>query len=187
VRRELAETYRNLGHADQAGRWGLLVPGWGTEAEMVAFIRAFITPGIDEQRVEQLVVMPRGATLPGGIEALVKPPGRYYRRFRPFAEDMEYTSGILGSGVLIAAVATMLITTVVAFIGTADARFVARVGTTMMAIPVVGWSVTWGISNVIRHRWFRVALAVVALVPAVVVFTWLAPSTGAYFPWEVSE
>jgi hypothetical protein len=184
VRRELAEAYRALGHADQAGRFGLLVPGWSSQAEHDAFIHAFITPEIGEMRVEQLVVLPRKAALPGGVEALVKPPGRFYRKFRPFAEDMTTTAKIFRSGVVVVALGTMIVTTIAAFIGTSDVRFVARAGTTFTAIPVIGWSVTWGIANVVRHRWFRVALAIVALVPALLVFIWLAPSPGAYLPWE---
>jgi hypothetical protein len=186
VRQQLAETYRTLGHPDQAGRWGSLIPGWSTRAEHNAFIRAFITPDIDEQRVEQLVAMPRGATLPPGIEKIVHPPNRHYRRFRNFAIEMETTARLMAFGVLIAAGATMVITTVVAFVGTEDARFVARMGATLTAIPVIGWSVTWAIANFIRSRWFRVALALVALVAAALVLYWLAPSPGAYFPWEDS-
>jgi hypothetical protein len=187
VRRELAEAYRAIGHPDQAGRFGLLIPGWSSQAEHDAFIHAFMTPDIGEMRVEQLVILPRGAALPGGVEALVKPPGRFYRKFRPFAEDMEATAWILRSGVVIVALGAMIVTTIVAFIGTSDATFVARMGTTLLAGPVIGWSVTLGIANAIRHRWFRVGLALAALVPAVVLFVWLAPSPGLYLPWESTQ
>jgi hypothetical protein len=151
VRQELAEAYRKLGHPDQAGRWGLLVPGWSSDEERDAFIRAFITPGIAERRVEQLVAMPRDAALPGGFEALVKPTGRFYRLFRPFGEDMEATARVMGVGVVIVAAVTMAITTTVAFIGGEDARFIARAGTTVTAIPVIGWSITWATANAIQH------------------------------------
>jgi hypothetical protein len=184
VRRELAEAYRALGHSDQAGRFGLLIPGWSSQAEHDAFIHAFITPDIAEMRVEQLVIMPHKASLPGGIEALVKPPGRFYRKFRPFAEDMDTTAKVFRAGIVVVALGTMIVTTIAAFIATSDVRFVARVGTTFTAIPVVGWSVTWGIANVVRHRWVRVGFAVAALFPALLVFVWLAPSPGAYLPWE---
>jgi hypothetical protein len=187
VRRELAEAYRALGHADQAGRFGLLVPGWSSQVEQDAFIHAFITPEIAEMRVEQLVIMPHKASLPGGIEALVKPPGRFYRKFRPFAEDMDTTAKVFRAGIVVVALGTMIVTTIAAFIDTSDVRFVARVGTAFTAIPVMGWSVTWGIANVVRHRWVRVGLAVAALVPALLVFVWLAPSPGAYLPWETPQ
>jgi hypothetical protein len=184
VRRELAEAYRGLGHADQAGRFGLLIPGWSSQVEQEAFIHAFIAPEIGEMRVEQLVILPRGAALPGGIEALVKPPGRFYRKFRPFAEDMEATAWILRSGVVIVALGAMIVTNIVAFIGTSDVTSVARMGIVLLSGPVIGWSVTWGIANAIRHRWFRVGLALAALVPAVVLFVWLAPAPGLHLPWE---
>jgi hypothetical protein len=186
VRQELAEMYRTMGHPDQAGRWGSLIPGWSTRAEKNAFIHAFITPDIDEQRVEQLVAMPRGTTLPPGIEKLVRPPNRHYRRFRNLATEMETTARLMAFGVLIVAVATMVVTTIEAFVGTEDARFVARMGATLTTIPVVGWSITWAIANVIRSRWLRVCLALAAFVPAALVFYWLASTPGAYFPWEDS-
>ena len=187
VRRELAGAYRSLGHADQAGRFGLLIPGWSSQAEHDAFIHAFITPDIAEMRVEQLVIMPHKVSLPGGIEALVKPPGRFYRKFRPLAEDMDTTARVFRSGIVVVALGTMIVTTMAAFIATSDVRFVARVGATFTAIPVIGWSVTWGIANVVRHRWVRVGLAVAALVPALLVFVWIAPSPGAYLPWEAPQ
>jgi hypothetical protein len=184
VRQELAEMYRTMGHPDQAGRWGSLLPGWSTLAEGNAFIHAFITPDIDEQRVEQLVAMPRGASLPPGIEKLVRPPNRYYRRFRNFATEMETTARFMGFGVLIVAVATMVVTTIEAFVGTDDARFVARMGATLTAIPVIVWSITWATASVIRSRWLSVGLALAVLVPAALGFYWLASTPGAYFPWE---
>jgi hypothetical protein len=60
ARAALAANHRAAGHADQAGRWGLLVPGASTSAERQAFARwAVRTGATDRGRLLKILFVPR--------------------------------------------------------------------------------------------------------------------------------
>jgi hypothetical protein len=62
ARAALAANHRTAGHPDQAGRWGLLVPGCSTPAERRAFAAWVARTGeIDRARVLRLLFVPRRA------------------------------------------------------------------------------------------------------------------------------
>lgn len=64
ARRMLAESYRSTGHLDQAGRWGLLVPGWTTAEERQLFARMVTRTGSPTVgRVRRLLLLPNGSSI----------------------------------------------------------------------------------------------------------------------------
>lgn len=64
TRRLLAESYRATGHLDQAGRWGLLVPGWTTAEERQLFARMVTRTGSPTAaRVRRLLLLPTGSSI----------------------------------------------------------------------------------------------------------------------------
>ena len=78
ARAELAQLHRDAGHADQAGRWGLLVPGWTTPAERRAFAVWVVRSGRhDSDHVLRLLSVPQSRRAsPGPLD-----PERALRHF----------------------------------------------------------------------------------------------------------
>jgi hypothetical protein len=76
ARLALAELYRDLGHAEQAGRWSALTPEWATDRERRAFAVFLQQWSVDPYRV---LLLPRYDNLP----RLPRPPRRpsVIRRF----------------------------------------------------------------------------------------------------------
>jgi len=70
ARAELAPLHRDAGHADQAGRWGLLVPGWTTPAERRAFAVWVVRSGRDDRsQVLRLLSIPSSTSeSPGPLD-----------------------------------------------------------------------------------------------------------------------
>ena len=70
ARAELAQLHRDAGHADQAGRWGLLVPGWTTPAERRAFAVWVVRSGRDDRsQVLRLLSIPSSTSeSPGPLD-----------------------------------------------------------------------------------------------------------------------
>ncbi|WP_314101879.1 DUF6584 family protein [uncultured Frigoribacterium sp.] len=70
ARAELAQLHRDAGHADQAGRWGLLVPGWTTPAERRALAVWIVRSGRhDRSQVLRLLSIPSSRSeTPGALD-----------------------------------------------------------------------------------------------------------------------
>ena len=62
-RRAFAQFYRDLGHPDQAGRWGLLVDDFATDIEREAFVAILRNTDPTEFRVRTLLVLDRDSEL----------------------------------------------------------------------------------------------------------------------------
>ncbi|PPH44033.1 hypothetical protein C5D09_14345 [Rathayibacter sp. AY1C9] len=59
ARQLLAQTYRDEGYDDQAGRWGVLVPGWTTARERRLFVAVMERTGAStEERLRRLLALP---------------------------------------------------------------------------------------------------------------------------------
>jgi hypothetical protein len=71
ARRALADLYRELGHPDQAGRWGLLVPGYTTETERLLFARMIVAGRASSSRVSDLLKVESHAVVPQEFENLL--------------------------------------------------------------------------------------------------------------------
>lgn len=66
ARAALAANHRAAGHADQAGRWGLLVPGASTSAERQAFATWVVRTGAtDRGKLLKILFVPRRRWLTG--------------------------------------------------------------------------------------------------------------------------
>ncbi|MDY0912311.1 hypothetical protein [Rathayibacter festucae] len=67
AREGLAETYRDEGYDDQAGRWGVLIPGWTSARERELFVKVVIRTGsASSQRLRKLLLLPADHSLTGG-------------------------------------------------------------------------------------------------------------------------
>jgi len=187
VRRELAEMYRTLGHADQAGRWGMVLPGWTSKREVAAFGRAYGIPGVSRERVRELLALPPEVDLPDDVERLYHARTFTQPEVGTLPHQLESAAGILAGGAIIGVIVTMIVTTVISFLGIPDTRVVTRVCLIVTAVPVAGSGIAIVCSAVLQRRWLTGVLALVVVVPAALMFYWLAPSPGAYFPWEITK
>ncbi|POH62962.1 hypothetical protein C3B61_14875 [Cryobacterium zongtaii] len=90
VRRMLAECYRQMGHPDQAGRWGVDIPDWTTDLERDRLARLLAASGVDEARVAHFLALPGGVLSPP-VRAILDGPVQEYREtfaFRPRPEPV---------------------------------------------------------------------------------------------------
>lgn len=140
VRLALVERYRELGAPDQAGRWGLAVPGLTTTRERDRAARLFAASGVDEDELAEFIAMPDGSALPTEVVALLPDVDRYREAFRrksfsrlPQPDQPGDPDGVLagvGAGIAI----TWVVTAVVAWGGTvlgAQLTAFARWGSTV--------------------------------------------------------
>ncbi|MFT2690696.1 hypothetical protein [Clavibacter zhangzhiyongii] len=70
ARLALAELYRELIAPDQAGRWGIGVPGWTTEVERDRLARMIAHSGIGDHEIPAFLALPPDAALPEELAAL---------------------------------------------------------------------------------------------------------------------
>lgn len=70
ARLALAELYRELIAPDQAGRWGILSPGWTTEVERDRLARMIAHSGIADHEIPAFLGLPLDADLPAEVHAL---------------------------------------------------------------------------------------------------------------------
>ncbi|MCL9665051.1 hypothetical protein L2091_07390 [Curtobacterium albidum] len=87
VRLALVERYRELGAPDQAGRWGLAVPGLTTSEEQDRAARLFAASGVDESGLATFLVLPAGSALPAEVVALLPEIDRYRQVFQQKAYE----------------------------------------------------------------------------------------------------
>ncbi|OUE30987.1 hypothetical protein BFL35_07345 [Clavibacter michiganensis] len=71
ARLALAELYRELIAPDQAGRWGIAVPGWTTEVERDRLARMIAHSGIADHEIAGFLELPPDAELPAEATALM--------------------------------------------------------------------------------------------------------------------
>lgn len=80
LRIALAELYRDMGHSDQAGRWGIAVEGWTTSIERDRLARLLASSRVTDQDIEEFLVLPPGmVTARPDIVALLDGPVAHYR------------------------------------------------------------------------------------------------------------
>ena len=66
IRRSLAERYRQMGHPDQAGRWGIVFDGWTSDFERDRLARLLAASRISEAETARFLVLNR-AVLPEDV------------------------------------------------------------------------------------------------------------------------
>ncbi|MBF4621769.1 tetratricopeptide repeat protein [Clavibacter sp. VKM Ac-2542] len=81
ARLALAELYRELIAPDQAGRWGIAVPGWTTEVERDRLARMIAHSGIKDDEIPALLALPPESALPEEVAALLPEIERYRAHF----------------------------------------------------------------------------------------------------------
>ncbi|MCM6762761.1 hypothetical protein NB037_10075 [Rathayibacter sp. ZW T2_19] len=198
VRTELAASYRADDHLDQAGRWGLLVPGGTTELERRLFARTVARTGDPtRERVQRLILLPEGhlgaeeqalvafdQLLEEERVALERERTPEPRRADGLTRQLDSAAGIMLGALGFLAALTAVLASVNAFLGGADARMITRVGFLLMLIPLSIWA---AISTAVRlsgRRWFRAGVTAAILVCAVLLLGWLGPRADALLPWE---
>lgn len=91
ARRELAETYRRMGNPDQAGRWGILVPGWTSEREQDRLARLLAAAGVRRDDLAAFLDVPTEAALsPEAVELYEDRVPEYRERFRARSLDRSW-------------------------------------------------------------------------------------------------
>jgi hypothetical protein len=84
ARLALAELYRELIAPDQAGRWGIAVPGWTTEVERDRLARMIAHAGIEDREIPGFLALPADAIEDperGEVAALLPEVERYRAHF----------------------------------------------------------------------------------------------------------
>ncbi|UQB14989.1 tetratricopeptide repeat protein [Clavibacter nebraskensis] len=71
ARLALAELYRELIAPDQAGRWGIAVPGWTTEVERDRLARMIAHSGVADHEIPAFLALPAEAELHAEVAALM--------------------------------------------------------------------------------------------------------------------
>jgi hypothetical protein len=77
-RRALAQLYRELGYLDQAGRWGIVLEGWTTDAEQDRLARMLAAQDVPARSAREYLAVPRGTAAPV-LDALVEDRVPTYR------------------------------------------------------------------------------------------------------------
>ena len=79
ARRALAERYREMGHPDQAGRWGIAFDGWTTDIERDRLGRLLGSSGIAKRDTVQFLGLP-DEEIPTDLESVFSDLAKKYRR-----------------------------------------------------------------------------------------------------------
>jgi hypothetical protein len=92
VRRALAERYREMGHPDQAGRWGIVFDGWTTEIERDRLARLLAASRVYDSEIKQFLNLGCNE-LPEAVMGLLRGSVTTYRsKFEPTASG-RYADG----------------------------------------------------------------------------------------------
>jgi hypothetical protein len=87
VRRALAERYREMGHPDQAGRWGIVFDGWTTDFERDRLARLLAASRVSEAQTPQFLALDQHE-FPEVVLGLVSGSVETYRsKFENSAQD----------------------------------------------------------------------------------------------------
>lgn len=199
VRLALVERYRELGAPDQAGRWGLAVPGLTTAKEQDRAARLFAASGVEASELPTFMVLPEDSALPAEVIALLPEIDRYREVFQQKAfgrwRDADHSEDRLGDameGVLITIVCSWLASLAIVWGGsvlgaqmTGFARWAAMLSLTLCGLFSGMMAFRRGSS---RRPWTAVGWGAACLALFVGVLRLLALATehdGAIrFAWE---
>lgn len=180
ARLALATLYRELGHADQAGRWGSLEPGWAKPDEITAFARLAVSLNAGEGKLRSLMHLQPGMEVPESVrEEMARVPVATQSE-----DDTEFAVGMV---TVLVALGVAVVGHVVTFwqvgAGAGDARLVSR-WTTLIVVGLLALAAaSFAIGGFDRkHRgalWFvPIALALGAATVA------LALNLERVYGWE---
>lgn len=180
ARAALAGLHRAAGHADQAGRWALLVPGMATAAEKQAFIDWIVRSGeADRDRLLRLLFVPRtfsaaevdpAGVLPGFVDQLRRDASTYAR-----ASSTSIRGWIADTAVGVAAV--VVLGAVVG--GAASAAHAVALATGSAVLEWGIWPDSWA------GLW--TATGVLTLGLAAIVTLWSAAALAAQLPEVITD
>ena len=157
----LAELYRERGHPDQAGRWGALVPGWATDAELRSCARLF-DPHDPPERIARVLVTSVDA-LPPALVELIRLHGTVPSRegTRASAASTSVWIGIAAVLVLLSAGVTVFVRAV---FGAQDLAMLARGG---LGVSLGFASLSaglWTVDRLARRSWTSSVVGVLVTV-----------------------
>jgi len=193
VRNELAELYRELGHVDQAGRWGISVEGWTRNRERDAYIALIKQQRPDAERMlRRLSGLGPREPLTADAAAVIAEASRLSTRSSPVLHGWRaqldfwsrWTSGpvaAMGAGVFVLMLLAMF---AAAFSGAEDLTMPARLTATVVALSLALAATFRLPASILRKQWIRVALLVIVAVALGTVFAILASSPGFRLPGE---
>ena len=194
ARLELAELYRDLGHVDQAGRWGISVEGWTRNRERDAY-----TALIKQQRPDAEGMLrrlsglnprePLTADAAAVIAEASRLPSRSSTVLHGWRAQLDFwsrwTSGpvaAMGAGVFVVMLIAMF---AAAFSGSDDLTMPARLTATVVALSLALAALFRLPASILRRQWIRAVSLVIVAVMLGAVFAILAPSPGFRLPGEV--
>jgi len=180
ARLALATLYRELGHADQAGRWGSAQPGWAKPEEVAAFARMAVSLNAGEGKLRSLMHLQPGMEVP---EAVREEMARV-----PVARQVDNeTSWIVamftGMAAFIVAVVGHVIVFWMAGAGAGDSRTVSR-WTTLIVVGLLAaaaalLAVSGPDAKSRGHLWFAPVALVLGLATVA-----LASNVERVYSWE---
>lgn len=159
----LAAAYRELGHPDQAGRWGALTEGWATQFELDRFARLLGASAVGASEIRSFLWLPSGATLPESVTDLIAGPAADYQaefgiRGRSSSRELSLAGsgagvvGWLAGGAGALSLVTVLAVYFVALAGQPVAPLIARIGGTAVVAFALAALAAWIITRTLDRR-----------------------------------
>jgi hypothetical protein len=161
VRRALAEMYREMGHPDQAGRWGIVLDGWTTPKEKEELVKDIAYRGDHEHLVRFLNLPSSPRTFPDLNDLLAGPVKKFVE---PTSDRWRETLfGIAASGWAVSTVAFLVGTIAVTMLVTAEAGDPAGVARLIGCLTVVLAGVSTSIYALSARAWWAPIVGLVGL------------------------
>jgi len=191
ARLELAELYRDLGHVDQAGRWGISVDGWARARELDAYAALLRQKRPDaESMLRRLSGFDRSQPLTADAIAVLEDVAAAEDPVSPLTgwrAQVDVASRITSAGVaaigLIVVVVMMFIVFGSALAGSdEDLTAPARVGVVVGAFVFALAAAFRLPASILRRQWVRVGLLVVIALALGAFFVTFAPSADFVYP-----
>jgi hypothetical protein len=166
VRRALAEMYRELGHPDEAGRWGIVLDGWTTPKERAELVKDIAYRGEDEHLVKFLNLPSAPRSFPDLRDLLSGPVKKY---MEPSSEPWRETLfGIAAAGWSVSTLAFLVGSIAVTMMAAADIGDPAGVARIIACPNVALAGLSTSIYALSNRAWWAPIVGVVGLLFTVV-------------------
>lgn len=196
ARQALAEHYRAMGAPDQAGRWGIAVPGWTTATERDRLARMLAASGVGVEDVNRFLELPVDER-PGELAEVLASAETYRTRFaeairtrfEPTPTDRwQDAAGILWIVAIGIFVIDLLVIWVGTLLGSTMTGF-ARWASVAALVVIAAACLMTGTSRMLRGRrvaatWWLVASAVLIAGLARLIAQAVANHGSIVFFWE---
>jgi hypothetical protein len=172
ARLALAEHYRQMGHPDQAGRWGIIFDGWTTEIERDRLARLLASSGVGERDVMKFLSLADRDISHDVANLMSGPVERYRLRFRT---PVRSTGDGCLDFVLFAVWGFTVLTSLGQFLSGPDAS-VLQVEKILGAVWMVGVTLALAINAARAARLARARRAIACTILAILSGALLLPS-----------